>query len=104
MIFSWLVLVDFVAVPLWIGQRLQQQVEKHSPRHEQSYQQHSLPWLGVDHFHEVRKSHEIAISVNNKRSREVSSFDEEERGVHPEDGGVGELEHRHQEGGENILA
>ena len=34
----------------------------------------------------------------------MSSLDEEKGGVHPEDGGVGELEHGDQEGGENVLA
>jgi len=95
--------VDTVAVPLGVGERLQQHIEQNCPRQEEKYQQYPLPWLGVNNLHEVRKAHEVAIGVNNKRSSEVTSFDEEEGGVHPKDCGVGELEHGHQEGGENVL-
>ena len=35
---------------------------------------------------------------------EVAGLDEEEGRVHAEDGGVGELEHGHEEGGHHVLA
>ena len=54
-------------------------------------------------LHKVRKAHEVAVGMNNEGGSEVTRLDEEEGGVHAEDGGVGELEHGHQEGGHDVV-
>ena len=51
----------------------------------------------LTNLHKVRKAHEVAVGMNNEGSSKVTRLDEQEGGVHAEDGGVGELEHGHQE-------
>ena len=52
---------------------------------------HPLLLILMTYLHEVRESHEVAVSVDDEGRGEVAGLDEEEGRVHPEYGGVGEL-------------
>ena len=53
---------------------------------------HPLLLILMTHLHKVRESHKVAVSVDDEGGGEVAGLDEEEGRVHPEYGGVGELE------------
>ena len=46
----------------------------------------------ITHLHKVRKTHKVAVGVDDERGGEVAGLDEQEGRVHPEDGRVGKLE------------
>lgn len=58
----------------------------------------------MDDFSEIREPHEVAERVDDDARRQVAGLDEQESRVDPEDGRVGELEARDEEGRPERLA